>query len=73
MIIRQIQRYPTTFVKNDNLTSKKNASFKGDVRNRASEALKTIVFQIDRSPRLFVQKSSEMVRLKAHDTGFAFL
>jgi len=46
---------------------------KGDVRNRASEALKTIVFQIDRSPRLFVQKSSEMVRLKAYDTDFAFL
>ena len=46
---------------------------KGDIRNRASEALKTIVFQIDRSPRLFVQKSSEMVRLKAHDTDFAFL
>ena len=45
----------------------------GDIRNRASETLKTIVFQIDRSPRLFVQKSSEMVRLKAHDTGFAFL
>ena len=47
--------------------------FKGDVRNRASEALKTIVFQIDRSPRLFVQKSSEMVRLKAYDTDFSFL
>ena len=46
---------------------------KGDVRNRTSEALKTIVFQIDRSPRLFVQKSSEMVRLKAYDTDFAFL
>jgi len=28
MIIRQIQRYPTTLVQNDNLTSKINASFK---------------------------------------------
>ena len=46
---------------------------KGEHRNRAKTQPKIIKFQIDRSQRLFVQNTSELVRFKALDVYFQFL
>ena len=46
---------------------------KVEISNRASEAPKSIEFQIDRSQPILVENISEEVRLKALDPYFAFL
>ena len=46
---------------------------KVEISNRASEAPKSVEFQIDRSQPILVENISEEVRLKALDPYFAFL